>query len=163
MRELTLSYIDSRPKMQFRPLSAYFILDHTLKSLVTLPIRQNRLCLMLKKPVFHASDKSQSDFLRLTSEKIALTSEKNTSTSEKWALTSEKHEWHIIWGTTLTQLDFQCASEVSQAALGLEIRGNTFYLGLFHRHFLILLALNERHSKIKKSNNSRKCIFVGLI
>jgi len=64
---------------------------------------------MLKNPVFHASDKSQSDFLRLTSEKIALT-------SEKWALTSEKHEWHIIWGITVTQLVFQFASEVSQAA-----------------------------------------------
>ena len=96
--------------MQFRPLSAYFILDHTLKSVVTLTIRQNRLCLMLKNPVFHASNKSQSDFLRLTSEKIALTSEKNTSTSEK-------HGWHIIWGITVTQLDFQCASDASSAAL----------------------------------------------
>jgi len=60
----------------------------------------------VENPVFHSSDKSQSDFLRLTSEKIALTSEKNTSTSEKWALTSEKHEWHKILGYTLKQLNF---------------------------------------------------------
>jgi len=55
---------------------------------------------------FHSSDKSQSDFLRLTSEKIALMSKKNTSTSENWALTSEKYEWHKILGYTLKQLSF---------------------------------------------------------
>ena len=65
----------------------------------------------VENPVFHSSDKSQSDFSRLTSEKIALTSEKNASTSEKWALTSEKLELHKIWNTTLIQLGFQCASE----------------------------------------------------
>ena len=66
---------------------------------------------------FHSSDKSQSDFSRLTSEKIALTSEKNTLTSEKWASTSEKHELHKIWKTPMTQLGFQFASDASSAAL----------------------------------------------
>jgi hypothetical protein len=51
----------------------------------------------VENPVFHAFDKSQSDFSRLTAEKIALTSEKNTSTSEK-------HGWHKIFGKTLKQL-----------------------------------------------------------
>ena len=48
---------------------------------------------VVENPILHSSEKSQSDFSRLTSEKIALTSEKNASTSEK-------HEWHKIWGTT---------------------------------------------------------------
>jgi len=64
----------------------------------------------VKNPAFHSSDKSQSDFLRLTSEKIVLT-------SEKLALTSEKHELHKIRGTMLTQLGFQCASDASTSAL----------------------------------------------
>ena len=42
--------------------------------------------------VIHSSDKSQSDFLRLTSDKIALT-------SEKLASTSEKREYHEALGT----------------------------------------------------------------
>jgi len=44
----------------------------------------------VENPILHSSEKSQSDFSRLTSEKIALTSEKSNSTSEKIALTSEK-------------------------------------------------------------------------
>jgi len=79
--------------------------------------RVKKTVLDVKNPIFHSSDKSQSDFSRLTSEKIALTSEKNTSTSEKRASTSEKHELHKIWDATLTQLGFQCASDVSSAAL----------------------------------------------
>jgi len=71
----------------------------------------------VKNPVFHSSDKSQSDFSRLTSEKLALTSKKITSTSEIWALTSEKHDLHKIWSTTMTQLGFQSASDGSSAAL----------------------------------------------
>ena len=71
----------------------------------------------VKNPAFYSSDKSQSDFLRLTSEKIALTSKKNTSTSDKWALTSEKHELLKVRGTTMTHLGFQCASDDSSAAL----------------------------------------------
>jgi len=38
--------------MQFRPLSAYFILDYSLKLIVTLTIKQNRQWLMLKIMVF---------------------------------------------------------------------------------------------------------------
>jgi len=52
----------------------------------------------VEHPFFHSSDKSQSDFSRLT--------------SEKWALTSEKHELHKIRDTTQTQLGYQCASDV---------------------------------------------------
>jgi len=71
----------------------------------------------VKNHGFHSSEKSQSDFSGLTSEKIALTSEKNSSTSEKMALTSEKHELHKIWNTPMTQLGFQFASDASSAAL----------------------------------------------
>ena len=45
-------YGESRPKMQFRPLSAYFIPNHSLKLVVTLTFKQNRQWLMLKNPFF---------------------------------------------------------------------------------------------------------------
>jgi cell division protein FtsL len=83
--------MDIRQKLQFRLLLCLFYSDHALKLVVTLTLKQNRQWLMLKS-LFYTSDKSQSDFSRLTSEKLALTSEKNTSTSEIWAFTSEKHE-----------------------------------------------------------------------
>jgi len=37
----------------------------------------------VEHPVFHSSGESQSDFSKLTSEKMALTSEKTAFTSEK--------------------------------------------------------------------------------
>jgi len=79
--------------------------------------RVKKTVLDVENPIFHSSDKSQSDFSRLTSEKIALTSEKNTSTSEICALTSEKHELHKIWDTIVTQQGFQYALDFSSAAL----------------------------------------------
>jgi len=103
--------------MQFWPLATYFISDLSLKLVVTLTLELKKTVFDVKNPIFHSSDKSQSDFSRLTSEKIALTSEKNASRSEKCASTSEKHELHKIWDATLTQLGFQCASDVSSAAL----------------------------------------------
>ena len=100
---------DIRPKMQFRPLLCSLYFSPFFKVSSDTYYRAKRHCLMLKIPFFYSFDKSQSDFSRLTSEKMALTSEKNASTSEKY-------EWHIIWSTMLTQLGFQCASDDSSAA-----------------------------------------------
>ena len=69
--------------MQFRPLLCLLYFRPSFKfSGVTL-YKAKYIVVDVKNPVFHSSHKSQSDFSRLTSEKLALTSEKNTSTSEK--------------------------------------------------------------------------------